>query len=215
MEALVGVKSLFTMFARFSNFFFLYGGLSFEKLADSHSLRPFLWSSRPHSPPVGDSNRIRCAEACQGWTFLSRCPPAASSPRRPHQRVRGPHHRRQLAPRALPVRCDPASVEKSDDGRLARPLCVFEAPHDKLVPCGPCSGSTQQSERQSLPLDPPRRVGIQRAMRGRRWRGCPGCSAALLVASTRDSDERLRPGRPPGKPASGSTPDGPGAMEPV
>ena len=70
MEARVGrVKSLFTMAALFQILFLVWGGLSFEKLADSGSPRPFLWSSRPHSPPVGDSNRtIRRAEACQGWT---------------------------------------------------------------------------------------------------------------------------------------------------
>ena len=70
MEARVGrVKSLFTMAAFFQILFLVWGGLSFERLADSGSPRPFLWSSRPHSPPVGDSNwTIRRAEACQGWT---------------------------------------------------------------------------------------------------------------------------------------------------
>ena len=172
MKALVGrVKFLFTMVALFRIPFLVrssYGGLSFEKLADSGSPRVLLWSSRPHSPPVGDSNRtIRCAEACQGWT---------SSPV-PAGRLRDLDVSTTVfasltAYVNLPyVHClsaDPASVEKYDDGRLVRPLFVLKAPRQARS-LWPCSGRTQQSEHQSLPLYQSRLVGIQLAMRVLRW----------------------------------------------
>ena len=63
---------------------------------------------------------------------------------------------------------DPASVDKYDDGRLVRPLFVFEALRHACS-LWPCSGSTQQSEQQSLPLYQSRLVGIQLAMRVLRW----------------------------------------------
>ena len=109
MEARVGrVKSLFTMVALFRILFLVRGGLSFEKLADSGSPSPFLWSCRPHSPPVGDSNRtIRRAEACQGCT---------SSP------VPAGLTTYANLPYVHCLSADPASVEKYDDGRLVRPF---------------------------------------------------------------------------------------------
>ena len=167
MEALIG-RNPFPQSWHFFEFFFLYGGLSFEKLTDSGSRRLLLWSSRPHSPPVGDSNRtIRCAEACQGWT---------SSPV-PAGRLRDLDVSTGMfaglttyanLPYVYCLSADPASVDKYNDGRLVRPLFGFEAPRQARS-LWPCICSTQQSEHQSPPLDQSRRVGIQLAMRGLRW----------------------------------------------
>ena len=106
---------------------------------------------------------IRCAEACQSWT---------SSPV-PAGRLRDLDVSTDvfagiITYANLPcVHClsaDPASVEKEDDGRLVRPLFVFEAPR-QAHSLWPCIGSTQQSEHQPLPLHQSHLVGIQLAMR--------------------------------------------------
>ena len=172
MEALVG-RNPFPQSLHFFEFFFLYGGLSFEKLADSGSPRFVLCSSRPHSPPVGDPNRtIWCAEACQGWTFFSRCPLATSvtSTSAPAcLRFAG-----LTTDANLPyVHCPSAEIPPASKNTMTAGsgvLCSDLRPPRQARSLWPCSGRTQQSEHQSLPLYPSRLVGIQLAMRVvRRW----------------------------------------------
>ena len=118
-----------------------HGGLSFEKLADSGSPRPFLWSSRPHSPPVGDSNRtIRRAEACQGWTSS---PVPAAGRLRDLDVSTGVFAGLTTLTYAnfSYVHClsaDPATAPVSTNTMTAGScvLCSYLRPQDTLVPCG-------------------------------------------------------------------------------
>ena len=109
---------------------------------------------------------------------------------------------------------DPASVDKYNDGRVVRPLFVFEAPR-QVRSLWPCNGSTRQSGHQSLPL-------YQSLWSVSNWQceysvgeDVPDeCRFAGGIDKNEwDSDECLRPGRPQSNPASGSTPDGPGPIQ--
>ena len=144
MEARVErVKSIFTMLALFNSFSCMGVCPPRNWLIQVHqglsSGHPGL-IRLPSVTPVSN----RRAEECQGWTAS----PVPAGRLRDLDVSTGVFAGLTTYANLPYVHClsaDPASVDKYDDGRLVRPLFVFEAPRHALF-LWPCSGSTQRSD---------------------------------------------------------------------
>ena len=120
----------------------------------------------------------------------------------------GPHHLRPLACPLIPL-----ASTKTLTGRLVRPLVVFEAPRVRQVSF-PVAMQWQDSTKLDISHS---LVVVQLAMRvlsvGEDGPGEARFAGGGIDTNEWDSDECLRPGRPQGSAASGSTRDGPGAIQ--